>query len=137
MSSKKFVIDKKILGQRIRLVRKENRLTQKDFAKIIGISQSHLCGIERGKVNISQLALSMIEAKLSINKHWLLTGEGPKYIEEQKRRIAEAGVTYFDTITQKILELLEGMTEERKREILRYIEKESLIDELLEKREKL
>jgi len=137
MSSKKFIIDKKSLGERIQAVRKENRLTQRDFATKIGISQSHLCGIERGKVNISQLALSMIEVKFGINKHWLLMGERPKYIKEQAWKVAETGVTYFDTVTQKILELLEDMTEERKRDILRYIEKESLINKLLEKKGEL
>ena len=36
------------IGERIKIVRKDNKKNQKDFAEELGISQSHISNIEKG-----------------------------------------------------------------------------------------
>ncbi len=39
------------IGKRIQIIRHLKQLSQKEVAKIVGITQTHLCNIERGKSN--------------------------------------------------------------------------------------
>ena len=42
-------IDKVVIGGNIRFLRKQNKLTQRDFAKLLNTSQSTICAYENGK----------------------------------------------------------------------------------------
>lgn len=44
---------RRLLGRRIKALRIDAGLTQRELALMFGTSQSHLWGIERGSVNIS------------------------------------------------------------------------------------
>ena len=43
----------KLIGRRIRLLRTAKNLTQTGLAKEMGISQTHLCNIECGRVPVT------------------------------------------------------------------------------------
>lgn len=63
------------INERVNQVRKQNGLTQQKFAEILGVSQSHLSGVETRRDNPSVPVLKLIATKFGVNEHWLLTGE--------------------------------------------------------------
>ena len=48
----------KLIGRRIRLLRTAKNLTQTGLAKEMGISQTHLCNIECGRVPVLECNMS-------------------------------------------------------------------------------
>ena len=65
------------LGTRVRLARIEKRMTQKQLAKAVGISQSTLGALELGN-NKSTKAIVSVARVLDVNPTWLETGKGIK-----------------------------------------------------------
>jgi transcriptional regulator with XRE-family HTH domain len=68
-------IDWKAVGRRIRELRGFD-ITQDEFAKRIGISQSFLSTVERGHVEAGAEVLLAISKEFGKSLEWLLTGEG-------------------------------------------------------------
>jgi len=68
-----------VLGDRIKELRKEEGLTQKDFALQFRLSKSHMSKIESSLSKPSALVISAICSFCNVNEKWLLTGEGEKY----------------------------------------------------------
>ena len=64
----------KAVGRRIRELRGFDA-TQNDFAEQIGVSQSYLSAMERGKVEIGAQILLAISGEFKTSVDWLLTGE--------------------------------------------------------------
>jgi transcriptional regulator with XRE-family HTH domain len=64
----------KAVGRRIRELRGFD-LTQKAFARQIGVSQNYLSMMERGLVEIGAVILLRIARKFGKGLEWLLTGE--------------------------------------------------------------
>jgi len=67
------------IGERIKFVRKEEGLTQKDFSSHLLISQSYLSGLEKGNENPSEKLIKLISLEFGIEYNWLTTGEGKMY----------------------------------------------------------
>ena len=59
---------------RLKELRQNNNLTQKDFAEKIGISRTYYSNIENGSMPLTPQILDMICFKFKINKDWLLYG---------------------------------------------------------------
>ena len=64
------------LGERVNFVRKNNKLNQQDFAKLLGISQTHVSKIEHGIENPSETLLLFISYKFAVNINWLKEEQG-------------------------------------------------------------
>ena len=64
------------LGERIRLVRKQLRLTQDELCTKVGISKGFLSDVENGKRNISSANLLDIAKALRVSCDFLLLGAG-------------------------------------------------------------
>ena len=60
------------MGYRIRLMRLERKIKQKDLAQRIGIKSSHLSDIERGKKKPSYVTLGKISEELDASLDYLL-----------------------------------------------------------------
>lgn len=71
----------KIIGKRLKLIRQNQNLSQLEFAKILGVSQSYYANIERGRYSLKIDFIICIKNKFNINPTWLLTGEGPMWLE--------------------------------------------------------
>ncbi len=82
-----------MIGKRIKILRKTLRVTQGEFVKKLGISQSHLSGIESERDPPSKPLLIAIAHQYSARLEWLLTGEGEMCVgEEGGGRYQEASV---------------------------------------------
>lgn len=72
-----------VLGERVKFVRKSNKLNQADFAKRLGISQTHVSKIEKNVENPSETLLKLISIEFGISEEWLKTGAGEMVIDER------------------------------------------------------
>jgi transcriptional regulator with XRE-family HTH domain len=68
-------IDWKAVGRRVRELR-GFYVTQEEFARRIGISQSHLSTLEHGEVEPGAEIMLRISKEFGKSIEWLLTGEG-------------------------------------------------------------
>ena len=69
--------DLKALGRRLRELRGFD-LTQEEFAKDLGVSQSQLSKYERGVAAPPADVLFMVKKRFRVSIDWLLTGEGQR-----------------------------------------------------------
>ncbi len=78
--------DKAGIGKRIKEIRKENHLTQKEFADKIGYSERQIYCIETRKSNTSDAFIKKVSSTFSVNYSWIISGKGNKEIEKMKVR---------------------------------------------------
>ncbi len=71
--SKSSSVDWKAVGRRIRELRGFD-MTQEEFARRIGVSQSYLSTMEHGQVEIGAEILVTISREFKKSLEWLLTG---------------------------------------------------------------
>lgn len=64
------------LSDRIKKVRKDNNLTQKDFGEKVVCSGSYISKVESGKEAPSEMFLRIIALQFKISYDWLLYGTG-------------------------------------------------------------
>lgn len=67
------------IGERIKILRKEEKLKQIDFSKRLLLSQSYLSSVESGRENPTDKVLKLICLEFGVNESWLLSGDGEMY----------------------------------------------------------
>lgn len=70
------------IGERIKFFRTSHKITQKNFAIALGISQTHISKIENNEDNPSETLLHKIAAIGNLNFEWLTTGQGNMTIDD-------------------------------------------------------
>ncbi len=65
-------------NERLKKVRKELGLKQQQAAEFLEMSRSNYANIETGAVAMTDRTIKTICREFSVNKEWLLTGEGPQ-----------------------------------------------------------
>ena len=63
-------------GERIKEVRKKNRMTLEQFGNILGVTKVAISNIENGKRNVTEQMRKSICREFRIDPIWLSTGEG-------------------------------------------------------------
>lgn len=71
------------MKERIKKIRKEEGLTQKEFAKKIGVKQNTVATYEIGKIKASDSVIRSICREFGINEDWLKYGTG-----EMKKKVS-------------------------------------------------
>lgn len=71
-------------GQRVRKVRKYLRISQKEFAVHLNISNTYLSEIESGKFRPGFEFFVNMVTKFDVNIKYLVTGEGDFFIDTEK-----------------------------------------------------
>lgn len=95
------------LGDRMKQIRKAHKLSQEQFAEMLGINHAHVSKIEKGKGSPSELLLRQIESTLLVSKEWLLNGEGEMMINPEtilRKVIAIVGDRVFYDAMKNILD---------------------------------
>lgn len=67
------------LKDRIKKIRTDAGLTQKDFGEKIGVGRIYVSGWETNQSEPGKARLFVIAEKFNVNVDWLLTGEGEPY----------------------------------------------------------
>lgn len=68
------------LGERIRKVRKENKLNQAEFGKRLTVSGSYISMVESDKENPSDIFLKLLALEFNISTDWLIYEKGEEKI---------------------------------------------------------
>ena len=82
------------IGERIKKLRKEKKLTQQALAERIGIKQNSLTLLETGRNNPSTQTILSICREFRVNEQWLREGEGEMYVACHETLLAEVTAEY-------------------------------------------
>ena len=110
--------DRKLLGKRIKSLRKSRGHTQERLAEIIDISANYLAGIERGEANPTLSLLQRLSTGLEISLSELFQyrpeeGEQPAQLRQRlDQLINEAGDGELPRLT-RVFESIVGLTPKR------------------------
>lgn len=66
------------LGERIKEIRRDNKLTQQDFADKISVSRPFISRMESDKEKPSETLMKLISATFGIELEWIMQGTGYK-----------------------------------------------------------
>lgn len=64
------------IGEKIKNIRKSNKMTQQQFADSLGISRPHLSKIESSKENASDSVIKLISKLYDVSYEWLISVDG-------------------------------------------------------------
>ncbi|MDD2468446.1 MAG: helix-turn-helix transcriptional regulator [Desulfobulbus sp.] len=70
------MIDSKQIGLRLKWVREQLGMSGAEFGEKIGIPQSKIADLERGKTKISLEVMSQLEKTYGLSRDWLIEGFG-------------------------------------------------------------
>ena len=79
-------LDDVLLGKRVKIARKEKRLTQEELASLCDCTPTHICNIENGKIGIS------LDLLLKIS---ILLGKSMDYFVEYSRAVGSSSIIRF------------------------------------------
>lgn len=80
------------INERIKKIRKEEKMNQRDFGSLIGLTQSAVSWIEIPHHNVTEQNLKSIISTFNISEEWLRSGEGSMYTSselEEAKKISE------------------------------------------------
>jgi transcriptional regulator with XRE-family HTH domain len=102
------------VNERIKEFRRSQCFSQRAFAKEIYVSSGYLSEIETGHKEVNNRLIHLITSTFSVNKQWLLTGEGEKFdttpeekLEKISRLFYELCPEFQDFVLRQIDELIE------------------------------
>jgi repressor LexA len=94
-------MDKKAVGERIRLIRKALGLTQAEMGEKIGRSWKTINRWEAGERDVPDTALKLISSTFGVSYEWLKTGQGEMWEKREKALLEE-----LEAKTREVLEKL-------------------------------
>lgn len=99
--------------ERLKEFRKQQKMTQKDFADKIGISRTYYSNIENGSMPLTTHILDMICFKFKVSKEWILKGKGNTNITDTNdiSFLTEQYNTFKNTLDKLVLEASENEVE--------------------------
>jgi len=93
------------INERIKELRHTLKLSQRSFAKEVYVSSGYLAGIELGHNEVKERIIHLIAGAFSVNKHWLRTGEGEKFIHSSQEKLDRVK-NLFDELCPEYQEFL-------------------------------
>ncbi len=69
------------IGERIKKIRNEKKLTLVAFGKLIDMTDSNISRMEKGQRPVTDRTIKLICNEFSVNEEWLRTGEGGMFIQ--------------------------------------------------------
>lgn len=77
------------INERVKILRKELKLNQADFAKKICLTESAVCNYENNRRTLSEQTIKLICKEFDVNENWLRTGEGEMFKIDRETEIAK------------------------------------------------
>jgi transcriptional regulator with XRE-family HTH domain len=102
------------IPERIKAIRSSLKLSQRDFAKGVFVSQSFFADVETGKRNINERMIHLISSIYKVNKEWLKTGKGDMFTSS----LTEIKLEHLSGIFADLDELLQDYLIKQANELL-------------------
>ena len=101
-----------MIGERIKHIRKELELNQKNFGDALGLSQSQIGSIEKGYRALTERTKNDIIRVYGVNPAYLETGEGEMFLQEPKQKEGiKRLIPKLESLTVEQLESIEKLIE--------------------------
>lgn len=82
------------IGERIKILRKEKKLSMEDFGAVIGVGKSAVSRIENGVNGTTDQTIRSICREFGVNEHWLRTGEGEMFEQTKETALDHLAFEY-------------------------------------------
>lgn len=113
-----------MFGERLKQLRESLGLSQRELARLVGISPPNISRYESGKITPTEDVIRQIAEKLSVSTDYLLgltddptpkSGELPEFLKEKLKRLEELQkkVGKLQDILQQALQILEGGSDDK------------------------
>jgi transcriptional regulator with XRE-family HTH domain len=67
----------------MKVLRKTLKVTQKEFAMVLAVSQSQIASMETGEREVSSRTVKQLCDSFDVNIQWLRTGEGDMFVHKR------------------------------------------------------
>lgn len=84
------------LSERIKIVRKNLKMTQSAFGEVIGISRDTVANIENGRIDIKDVFIKSICREFNVDYGWLTTGSGEMFVDSDEDFLARVDAILVD-----------------------------------------
>ena len=119
------------INERVKEIRKARSLTMKEFGSKIGISDSAVSQIEKGKIGMTDQTIRSICREFGVREAWLRGGEPPMDEPEPVDEIEAIVRRYgLDRDARVMIERFVALPADQRRAILEYIR--SVVDAMVE-----
>lgn len=119
-----------LIGERIRILRKEVGLNQTEFGERIGLKQSSLGQIEIGTRAVTDRTILLLCQAFNVSEEWLRNGTGEMFLALDSSALDELTREYnLDDTQQMIIESLVRMNDLERRALKSFIR--NLVDRAL------
>lgn len=111
-----------MIGERIKQVRKDKKMTQQEFCNRIGVKQPSLAAIESGRNNPSDQTIFAICKAFQVSEKWLRSGEGEPYVFTSSEVVAKLCEDYgLDGVSTALLEKFIVLPDKEQKIIIDYL----------------
>ena len=77
------------MGERIKIIRKELGITQKEFSQNIKVTQSYLSRVESNKEIPTDMLIKLISLEYKVSDLWLKTGKGNVHERDVNKEVSD------------------------------------------------
>ena len=103
-------------GQRVRVLRKELKLTLEKFGKPLGVGKTAISKIENGENKLTDQMILAMCREYNVNKEWLRTGKGEMFKKmNRQQELAQLTATLFkeeeDSFKSRLIMALAQLSE--------------------------
>ncbi|RJW41988.1 XRE family transcriptional regulator [Lachnospiraceae bacterium TF09-5] len=110
------------MNDRIRLLRKTLNLSQEEFGKKVGVSNTAISKIEKAERNLTEQMILSICREFRVNYFWLIEGKGEMFSGTPETVIDELAEEYnLDNLDRKIIEKYLSLNEDNRMVIKEYL----------------
>ena len=95
------------LSERIKIVRKNEKLTQNQFGERLSVSGSYVSRLESGKEQPTEMLLKLIALTFDISTDWLLKGEGTMIVTRESNDFFDRG--HSDEYINELNDTINGL----------------------------
>ncbi len=111
------------INKRIKDVRKQHKLSQVDFGKVIGLKKSGANQIEQEGYNVSAQSIQLICNNFHVSEEWLVNGTGEPYVEDADSILTQLTKEFrLSPSTEALVKMLCEMPQDTQDSIVKYIE---------------
>lgn len=105
-------------NERLKTIRKELGISQKDMASSLGFKQSYYSDVENGKRNVTGKVIESLQKKFNVSSDWILTGNGNHFLTISEKIIPSKNVppAYYTAEISKGIDFIRRFHSELEKE---------------------